>query len=104
MKTFASSKRLSVSTVFLVSIIVAVVIANEIHQKDCDNCVDAADEFAVKKRGGLRVCYAGKCPRRRSRKRGMRMVRSDNSSRLTRKRSFFKLLTESVIVEVSSIT
>lgn len=73
MKTFAASKRLSVSTVFLVSIIVAIVIANETHQKDCVNCVDAAEEQAVKKRGGLRVCYAGKCPRRRSRKRGMKM-------------------------------
>ena len=75
MKTFALSKRLSVSTVFLVLIIVAIVIANETHQKDCINCVDAADEYAVKKRGGLRTCYAGKCPRRRSRKRGMKMVR-----------------------------
>jgi len=73
MKTFPLPRRLSVSTVFLVSIIVAIVIANETHQKDCVNCVDAADEYTVKKRGGFRVCYAGKCPRRRSRKRGMKM-------------------------------
>lgn len=104
MKTFPLPRRLSVSTVFLVSIIVAIVIANETHQKDCVNCVDAADEYTVKKRGGFRVCYAGKCPRRRSRKRGMKMVRV-NSSRLTRKRCSFCNFwsTESVIVEVLSV-
>jgi len=75
METSALPKRLSVSTVFLVSIIVAIVIANETYQKDCVNCVNAAEENAVKKRGGFKICYAGKCPRRRSRKRGMKMVR-----------------------------
>lgn len=89
MKAFALPKRLSVSTVFLVSIILTIVIANETHQKDCVNCVNAADEYAVKKRGVFRAtCYGGKCPRRRSRKRGMKMVRV-NSSRLTRKSCSF---------------
>jgi len=74
MKAFALPKRLSVSTVFLVSIILTIVIANETYQKDCVNCVNTADEYAVKKRGVFRAtCYGGKCPRRRSGKRGMKM-------------------------------
>lgn len=88
MKTFARPKRLSVSTVFLVSIIVAIVIANETHQKDCVHCVDVADEYAVKKRGGFRACYGGKCPRRRSRKRGMKMVRVIAYRRIRKSCSF----------------
>lgn len=89
MKAFALPKRLSLSTVFLVSIILTIVIAIETYQKDCVNCVNAADEYAVKKRGVFRAtCYGGKCPRRRSRKRGMKMVRV-NSCSLTKKSCSF---------------
>lgn len=83
MKNFAQAKRLCASTVFLVSIIVAIVIAKETHQKDSLNPVD---HVVVNKepRGWRGVCHSGKCGRRRSGKRGMKLVRG-NTFRLFRK-------------------
>lgn len=86
MKTFARTKRLSLSTVFLVSITVAIVIAKETHQKGSFNPADVVDADAVNKqvRRGWSICSAGKCSgrRRSGRKRGMKMVRL-NAFRLT---------------------
>ncbi|KAJ7331582.1 hypothetical protein OS493_019166 [Desmophyllum pertusum] len=75
MKNFAQAKRLCASTVFLVSIIVAIVISKETHQKDSLNPVD---HVVVNKepRGWRGVCHSGKCGRRRSGKRGMKLAQA----------------------------
>ena len=77
MKTFARARRLSLSTVFLVSITVAIVLAKETHQKDSRlKTADVVDAYEVtKETRHWRACHGGKCARRRSRKRGMKMVR-----------------------------
>ena len=89
MKTFARARRLSLSTVFLISITVAIVLAKETHQKDSLKTADVVDAYAVTKetrRWGL--CYGGKCGRRRSRNRGMKMVRR-RTFRFIRKNCIF---------------
>ena len=76
MKSFARTKRLSLLTVFLVSITVAMVIAKKTHQKGSFNPADDVDAYTVNKEvRQWRACHGGKCSRRRSGKRGMQMVR-----------------------------
>ncbi|KAL9969856.1 hypothetical protein ACROYT_G022124 [Oculina patagonica] len=56
---------------------VAIVIAKETHQKGNSNPADVVDEYAVNKEvRQWRACYGGKCSRRRSRKRGMKMAQT----------------------------
>ncbi|XP_078355335.1 uncharacterized protein LOC144639944 [Oculina patagonica] len=83
MKTLAPTKRLSLSTLFLVSIMVAIVIAKETHQKGNSNPADVVDEYAVNKEvRQWRACYGGKCSRRRSGKRGMKMAQTQFENEL----------------------
>lgn len=92
MKTLAPTKRLSLSTLFLVSIMVAIVIAKETHQKGNSNPADVVDEYAVNKEvRQWRACYGGKCSRRRSGKRGMKMVRLESFQIMPKKTVFFLL-------------
>ena len=76
MTTFARARRLSLSTVFLVSITVAIVLPKETYKKDSLKTAEDVDAYAVTKQTRQwGICHAGKCGRRRSGKRGMKMVR-----------------------------
>ena len=78
MKNVSRTKRLCLSTVFLVSIIFAIVTAKEERHEDISNAVNVNDDAeAVKapRSGQWSICHHGMCGRRRSgSKRGMQRV------------------------------
>ena len=78
MKNVSRTKRLCLSTVFLVSIIFAIVTAKEERHEDISNAVNVNDDEAVKapRSGQWGICHHGMCGRRRSGggKRGMQRV------------------------------
>ena len=77
MKNVLRSMRLCLSTVFLVSIIFAIVVAKEKRQKDISDAVNVNEDAAAVKvpRSNWGFCHHGQCGRRRSgRKRGMQRV------------------------------
>lgn len=77
MKNVSRSMRLYLSTVFLVSIIFAIVTAKEGRHTEISNAVNVNDDAEAVKAPSFDwgMCHHGKCGRRRSgRKRGMQRV------------------------------
>lgn len=78
MKNFSQVKRRCVLKVFLVSIILAIVVAKEKSHRDVLDSLDIGgiNMDAIKERRAWRICHHGQCSgRRRSGKRGMHRVR-----------------------------
>ena len=77
MKNVTQAKRRYVSTIFLMSIIFATVIAKEKRQQDVLNVVDInnkVEKLKERRSPQFSICHHGKCSRRRSGKRGMQKV------------------------------